>query len=80
MTVPMNLKMASVAATSVIALTTGAAKPEISNVVMSQDSQTRLVTVTYELTSQPGIVTIDVCTNGVSIGAENFASVERRFT
>ena len=30
MTVPMNLKMASVAATSVIALTTGAAKPEIS--------------------------------------------------
>lgn len=75
MTVPMSLKMASVAATSVIALTTGAAKPEISNVVMSQDSQTRLVTVTYELTSQPGIVTIDVCTNGVSIGAENFASV-----
>ena len=76
MTVPMNLKVASVAATSVLAVATWAAKPEVSNVVMRQDSQTRLVTVTYELASQPGIVTIDVCTNGVSIGAANFASVE----
>ena len=74
-TVPMNLKMASVAAMFMTALATWAAKPEVSNVAMRQDPQTRLVTVTYELTSQPGIITIDVCTNGVSIGAGNFASV-----
>ena len=71
----MNLKMASVAAMFMTALATWAAKPEVSNVAMRQDPQTRLVTVTYELTSQPGSITIDVCTNGVSIGAGNFASV-----
>ena len=75
MRMAISLKDVSVVVASAISVAAWAAKPEVSNVVMSQDAQTRLVTVTYELTSQPGIITIDVCTNGVSIGAENFASV-----
>jgi formylglycine-generating enzyme required for sulfatase activity len=63
------------AAMSAVAVASWAAKPEVSNVTLRQDPQTRLVTIDYRLTSQPGIVTIDVCTNGVSIGASNFASV-----
>ena len=46
-----------------------------SKVTFDQDSQ-RLVTVTYKLAEAPAIVTIDIQTNGVSIGAENFASVD----
>ena len=60
---------------SAIAIAAWAAKPEVGNVTLRQDPQTRLVTVNYTLSSQPGIVTLDVCTNGVSIGASNFASV-----
>lgn len=43
--------------------------PTISNVTMSQDTS-RLVTIGYHI-DRPGIVTIDILTNGVSIGAEN---------
>jgi formylglycine-generating enzyme required for sulfatase activity len=69
------VKRCFLAALSAIGVVTLAEKPEISNVTIQQDPQTRLVTVNYKLESQPGIVTIDVCTNGVSIGASNFASV-----
>ena len=72
----MNIKKASAVAASAMTMAIWAAKPEVSNVVMRQDPLTRLVTVSYELASQPGIVTMDVCTNGISIGAANFASVE----
>ena len=76
MSIPMTIKKAPIVTAFAMTLTIWAAKPEIGNVAMRQDPLTRLVTVTYELASQPGIVTIDVCTNGVSIGAANFASVE----
>ena len=33
----------------------------------------RHITVSYTLSGGPAIVTLDICTNGVSIGAENFA-------
>ena len=46
------------------------ADPQVSNVQISQDEQTRKVTVTYEL-DEPAIVTMDVLTNDVSIGAKN---------
>ena len=42
---------------------------------LSQDGNSRIVTVTYDLKDAPGIVTVDFLTNGVSIGAENFQNV-----
>lgn len=53
--------------------------PKISNVKMDQHSTSRLVTITYELEGEPGIVTLDIQTNGVSIGAENFQNLEGNF-
>jgi len=44
-----------------------AAKPEISNVTLTQDAR-RQVVVGYTLAHAPAIVTVDLFTNGVSIG------------
>ena len=41
------------------------------SVTMTQDPSTRLVTINYEIEGEPAIVTVDICTNGVSIGGEN---------
>jgi formylglycine-generating enzyme required for sulfatase activity len=51
--------------------------PEITaaSISQSQDSS-QLVTITYTLENAPAIVTVDIQTNGVSIGARNFANVE----
>ena len=46
------------------------ADPQISNVQVSQDPANRQVSVTYAL-DEAAIVTMDVLTNGVSIGGEN---------
>ena len=51
-----------------------AALPTVSNVTLSQNPDTRLVTITYELTGDPAIVTADICTNGVSVGAVSAVS------
>ena len=50
---------------------TASAGPEVYNVVMEQDARSRVVTVTYDLGVEPAIVTLDILTNGVSIGAHN---------
>lgn len=50
-----------------------AASPTLSAVSVRQDSS-RLVTVSYTV-DQDCIVTVDVLTNGVSIGAQNFADM-----
>ena len=49
----------------------------VSNVRFSQDRQTQKVTVNYELANQgePAWVTMDVLTNGVSIGMQNIVKV-----
>ena len=44
------------------------------SVSISQDAN-RLVTITYQLKGKPGIVTVDILTNGVSIGEANFVNV-----
>lgn len=48
-----------------------AANPQVENVTLAQDAATRLVTVTYDLVGADAIVTLDVTTNGVSVGARN---------
>ena len=44
--------------------------PQVSNVSIVQDAITHLVTVTYQI-DNPAVVTMDITTNGVSIGGEN---------
>jgi len=53
----------------------GAAFGAVTVTDWSQDPSTSQVTVHYTLTDEPAIVTLDVCTNGVSIGADNISRV-----
>ena len=46
-----------------------AAVPSVTGVSMAQDAATRTVTISYDLADAPAIITFDVRTNGVSIGA-----------
>jgi len=50
------------------------ADPQISNVRLQQDAITRRVTVKYDL-DETAVVTMDVLTNGVSIGGANIQAV-----
>ena len=63
-------------AVGLLALACGAA-PVIreNSVSFAQDPVTRLVRVTYTLDEDPGIITFDVLTNGVTIGAANIRAL-----
>ncbi len=50
------------------------AQPLVSDVSISQRGASRLVQIDYRLTGEKAIVTVDIQTNGVSIGAANFAN------
>lgn len=56
-------------------LTAGANEIAVTDVVLSQASASRVVTVSYRLGAKPAIVTVDFLTNGVSIGEANFSNV-----
>ena len=55
-----------------------AATPSIrtDSVTVSQNADTRLVTIGYTLEGADAVVTVDVLTNGVSIGVENFSNID----
>jgi len=57
------------------AFTALAADPVVSGVTMTQDATTKNVTIGYTLSGADAIVTLDVTTNGVSIGGENLTKV-----
>ena len=48
--------------------------PAVTDVTTAFDGETRMMTIGYTL-SEDAIVTVDILTNGVSIGAEKFADV-----
>ena len=50
--------------------------PSVSDVSISQGTSSRAVTVTYTLADAPAIITLDVLTNGVSIGQQNIWALE----
>lgn len=58
------------------ALVASAAVPVVSNVRAEQDKTSRKVTITYDLADAPAVITFDVLTNGVSIGAANITHAE----
>ena len=68
-------KIISVQICSIAALTLFASAPSIreGSVSIRQAARTHKVTVEYALDNGPAIVTLDIQTNGVSIGAQNFA-------
>ena len=59
-----------------LAAQTAAAVPSVSDVTLSQDGITRSVTVNYTLADEPAIITLDICTNGVSIGQQNVWAID----
>ncbi|MBR6436915.1 MAG: hypothetical protein IKS45_10435, partial [Thermoguttaceae bacterium] len=46
-----------------------------SSVTFPQKRNSSSVTISYVLDGDPSVVTVDIQTNGVSIGAENFRSL-----
>ena len=81
----MNSKTFVFTVTTILSASTLFAEPRVdqSAVTLAQDSQSRLVTVGYELTGEPAVVTVDFQTNTlanaagdwVSIGDVNFTNV-----
>lgn len=69
----MNKRMMMVCGTVLSALS-AAAMPEVTATSVSQDEMTHVVTLKYTL-SEDAIVTLDVTTNGVSIGYDNYANI-----
>ena len=63
---------------SLVALAGGVvawASPSVTVDGISQSGASRTVRVNYTLTGGPAVVTVDFQTNGVSVGAQNFANV-----
>ena len=81
----MNSKALVFSVTTILSASTLFAEPRVdqSAVTLAQDSQSRLITVGYELTGEPAVVTVDFQTNTlanaagdwVSIGDVNFTNV-----
>ena len=63
-------------ATTIAATAVVAATPSVSGVTLAQDGLTRAVTVNYTLADASAIITLDICTNGVSIGQENIWAID----
>ena len=61
-------KMTMTALLAVTGTALWAALPTVDNIALSQNADTRLVTITYTLNGGPAIVTADICTNGISVG------------
>ena len=66
----MNIKSLPLAAFAAAAGTALAVMPEVSNVTMTQAAN-RLVTITYQITDAPAVVTLDIQTNANTSAAAN---------
>jgi len=69
----MNMRNSILALAAIGAGTVWAA-PAVSDVTVAFDANTRMMTIGYAL-SESAVVTVDILTNGVSIGAAKFADV-----
>ena len=66
----MNIKQLTLAVLTAVTGAAMAAMPEVSNVTMTQAAN-RLVTITYQLTDAPAVVTLDIQTNANVSAAAN---------
>ncbi len=70
------MKKTAVLAACVLGAVACGADPGVENVTFSQDASLFQATVTYTLTGdEPAIVTMDIATNGASIGAANIRAL-----
>jgi len=67
---------AATAAFAAFAVHADTVTPSVSDVSLSQDSATRAVTINYTLADAPAIITLDITTNGVSIGQQNVWAID----
>ena len=67
---------AATAAFAAFAVHANTVTPSVSGVSLSQDSATRAVTINYTLADAPAIITLDITTNGVSIGQQNVWAID----
>ena len=67
---------AATAAFAAFAVHADTVTPSVSGVSLSQDSATRAVTINYTLADAPAIITLDITTNGVSIGQQNVWAID----
>ncbi|MBO6166862.1 MAG: SUMF1/EgtB/PvdO family nonheme iron enzyme [Kiritimatiellae bacterium] len=67
---------AATAAFAAFAIHADTVTPSVSDVSLSQDSATRAVTINYTLADAPAIITLDITTNGVSIGQQNVWAID----
>ena len=51
-----------------------AAQPAISNIRLSQPRGSKVVAITYDLSGEPAVVTMDIMVNGESIGADKLVN------
>ena len=67
----MNSKTLVFSVTTILSASTLFAEPRVdqSAVTLAQDSQSRLVTVGYELTGEPAVITVDFQTNTLANAA-----------
>ena len=66
---------AATAAFAAFAVHADTGTPSVSGVSLSQDA-TRAVTINYTLADAPAIITLDITTNGVSIGQQNVWAID----
>ena len=50
------------------------AQPTVSNIRLSQPAGSKIVTVTYDLSDDPAVVTMDITVNGASIGVDKLVN------
>ena len=75
---PLQLFNLSTLAAAVAAIAaTAAAEPRVDQnaVTLTQDPQSRLVSVTYTLTGEPAVITVDFQTNAVANAETGWASI-----
>ena len=63
----MTMRLALAAATVLVTAGAAYAVPGVTNVVMTQRANSRIVDITYELTGEAAIVTLGIETNGVAL-------------
>ena len=69
-------KTAAALAFTVFSAAYGAIPVVVENSVRFDQDDMHLVTITYDLDAADAVVTVDIQTNGVSIGAQNFTNME----
>ena len=76
MNMTFRIRLGLCAAATVLLAFAASAVPTVDNVTLVQDTETQLVTISYDLSDGPAIVTFDLKADGNSIGANHLWNAE----